>query len=61
MSFDGGQTWQTPFVAVETGPVLDLAFQDAEHGVLVAGYEDLGTTVVYRTVDGGHRWTELGL
>jgi hypothetical protein len=29
--------------------------------VLVAGYEDLGTTVVYRTSDGGHRWTDLGL
>jgi photosystem II stability/assembly factor-like uncharacterized protein len=61
MSFDGGATWETPFVAIETGPVFDLTFQDAQHGVLVAGYEDLGTTVVYRTVDGGHRWTELGL
>ena len=28
----GGQTWQTTLLAVDTGPVRDLTFQDAQYG-----------------------------
>lgn len=59
MSFDGGQTWQTTLQSQDTGPVFDVDFQDAEHGVLMTGY--LGTSVIYRTVDGGHTWEPLDL
>jgi len=40
----------------ETGPVTDLDYQDAEHGTLVAGQAALGTSQLFRTVDGGHTW-----
>lgn len=59
MTFDGGQTWETPFFEPDTGPVWDLEFQDPDHGVLVTGYPDLGTSAVYQTSDGGHTWERL--
>lgn len=61
MTFDGGQTWETPLFAADTGPVLDLSFQDQDHGVLLTGYPGLGTSVIYRTSDGGHTWEPLDL
>lgn len=61
MSFDRGRTWQTTLTAFETGAVRDLSFQDDRHGVLVAGYGASGSSVVYRTTDGGHSWTALDL
>lgn len=61
MSFDGGGTWKTTLVAPETGPVRDLSFQDARHGVLLAGHGAIGWSTVYRTTDGGHTWTPLNL
>lgn len=60
-SFDGGQTWQTTLLAVDTGPVRDLTFQDARYGVLIAGTSEIGSSVLYRTDDGGHSWTPLEL
>lgn len=61
MTFDGGQTWETPLVAADTGPVIDISFQDQNHGVLLTGYPGLGTSVIYRTADGGHTWDRLDL
>lgn len=61
MTFDRGQTWETTLFAEDTGPVQDLAFQDPDHGVLVAGYASVGTSVVFRTEDGGHTWEPLDL
>jgi len=61
MSYDGGSTWETTFGVPDTGPVLDLHFQDATHGTLVTGYPGLGTSAVFRTVDAGHTWTEVEL
>lgn len=59
LSTDGGRTWRTTLAAPDTGPVLDLRFTDAEHGTLVAGYPDLGTSVVYRSTDGGLHWSPV--
>lgn len=61
MTFDGGQTWETPLFAADTGPVLDLSFHDEDHGTLLTGYPGLGTSVIYRTSDGGHTWQRLDL
>lgn len=60
-SFDSGRTWQTTLVAPDTGPVRDLAFQDAQHGVLVAGYGAIASSALYRTSDGGRTWHRLDL
>lgn len=57
-SVDGGQTWATPLV-VPGGPLGDLHFTDARHGVLLWGRPDLGNSTVYRTQDGGATWTPL--
>lgn len=59
LTTDGGYTWQTTLAKPETGPVHDLAFVDAKHGALVAGYADLGTSKLFRTSDGGKTWTEF--
>ncbi|MFD1718567.1 WD40/YVTN/BNR-like repeat-containing protein [Georgenia deserti] len=55
-SFDGGASWEFTLFEPDTGPVTDLDFQDAEHGTLVAGQAALGTSQLFRTVDGGHTW-----
>lgn len=60
ISFDGGQTWESTLAEPNTGPVVDLDFQDSSHGTLVTGYPTLGTSRVYRTVDGGRTWIRQG-
>lgn len=60
-SFDGGRTWHTTLLAIDTGPVRDLTFQGAQHGVLIAGTAEIGSSVLYRTEDGGRSWTPLAL
>ena len=61
-SYDNGATWQTPLVIPEVQlPLLDLDFQDTDHGVVVWGGPKWSASAVYRTTDGGHTWSPLAL
>jgi hypothetical protein len=61
-SFDNGATWETPLVVSDAQlPLLDLDFQDADHGVTVWGGPAWQGAAVYRTADGGHTWSKLPL
>jgi photosystem II stability/assembly factor-like uncharacterized protein len=59
-SFDDGATWETPLLIPDIQlPMLDVAFQDDAHGVVVYGGADWQAAVLYRTTDGGHTWSPV--
>ncbi|MCP2257352.1 Uncharacterized protein LX15_001037 [Streptoalloteichus tenebrarius] len=55
---DGGRNWET-VLRQEPPEFLDLAFQDAAHGVVFRGTGTGDTGAVLRTTDGGATWREL--
>jgi hypothetical protein len=61
-SFDNGATWETPLVLPDAQlPMLDLSFQNAAHGVVLWGGSAWSRAAIYRTLDGGHTWSQLPL
>jgi photosystem II stability/assembly factor-like uncharacterized protein len=60
---DGGRTWSRGDLHADGGQVVSADFIDAWHGWLLVQVSNLVrpiTEVLYRTVDGGATWLEMG-
>jgi len=60
---DGGKTWNRGDLQASGGQVVSADFIDAWHGWLLVELSNLGgrvTEVLYRTVDGGATWIDVG-
>jgi photosystem II stability/assembly factor-like uncharacterized protein len=63
---DGGDTWtglplglEKKILAGDSLPLAAVRFTDPEHGIVIAGPEQSGGTLIaLRTADGGGSWTE---
>jgi photosystem II stability/assembly factor-like uncharacterized protein len=60
---DGGKTWSRGDLQAAGGEVVSADFIDAWHGWLLVQVSNLGgpiTEALYRTVDGGATWLDIG-
>lgn len=61
LTSDGGRTWLPLPAQKVPGTVLSWSFVDSDHGwMLVNTGRSTSAARLYRTVDGGHLWTDLG-
>lgn len=61
-TFNGGKAWSTPLAVTDQDrPLSELAFPDPRHGVVMVGWPARADASIYRTQNGGHKWTRLAL